>query len=403
MRPLFLCLLLSLFACQKDNLPVDQTPISVTDVAGVAQMNQILAWKIFTQEKSAKPAENVLLSPFSIQTAMLMAINGAHGKTSDELLSVMNCSGCDIQEINPLHQDLTTLLTQQSGQPQVTVANHYFYDADRIAVKSPFLEAINTYYNCDASNLSFQNEVLALNQINGWVKSNTQQKIDAILDRITSDDVAFLINALHFKADWAIGFDEELTASLPFTKEDGQQVTVDFVNADRDFAFVQNQVHNMVDIPFQDSTYSLSFIQPAATNKDVDWALTMDDVIYKSLLDQLTVDRAMVFFPRLKLAYENDLIQSLKNLGVQDAFSDRDADFTLMGTANQNIFINQIKHKAILEVDEHGAEGAAVTSIGFGITSAPPTIKFDRPFILVLRHIATQTPLFIGYVADPAF
>ncbi len=403
MRLLTLCLFICLFACQKDTLPVDQTPISVADVAAVAQMNQTLAWKIFTQEKLAKPGENVLLSPFSIHTALLQATNGAQGKTADELLSVMNCSGCDIQEINPLHQDLTTLLTQQSGQPQVTVANHYFYDASRMTVKGPFLDALHSFYQCEATSLPFENEAETLKQINGWVKANTQQKIDAILDRVTPLDVAFLINALHFKADWAIGFSEELTVPLTFTKEDGQQVTVEFVNADRDFAFVQNQDYNLVDIPFQDSTYSISFIQPSASNQEVDWAITMDGIQYTSLLDQVDVDRAMVFFPRLKLAYENDLIQSLKNLGVQDAFSDRNADFTLMGTANQNIFINQIKHKTILEVDEHGAEGAAVTSIGFGVNSAPPTIKFDRPFILVLRHISTQTPLFIGYVSDPAF
>jgi serine protease inhibitor len=110
----------------------------------------------------------------------------------------------------------------------------------------------------------------------------------------------------------------------------------------------------------------------------------------------------MVFFPKLKLTYDNDLINTLKTLGVQDAFSAQLADFTDLGTASNNIFINQIKHKAVLEIDEKGAEGAAVTSIGFGVTSAPPTFWFNRPFVLVLRHIPTNTLIFTGYVANPA-
>lgn len=86
------------------------------------------------------------------------------------------------------------------------------------------------------------------------------------------------------------------------------------------------------------------------------------------------------------------------DLGVKDAFSESAADFTNMGTS----FINQIKHKAVLEVDEKGAEGAAVTSIGFALTSVPLVFRFDRPFVVVLRYIPTNALLFTGYVADPA-
>ncbi len=403
MRPILLLTLLTLSACQKSDLIVELPPVSPTEVAQVAQMSQALAWKIFKQEQLAKPDQNILLSPFSIQTALLQATNGAQGNTQDELLQVLNSNGWSIDEINPLHRDLTTLLTKQSGSPQVTLANHYFYDPSRMTVKTSFLDTLQLYYNCGKTNLAFVNEQNALAAINGWVKTNTQNKINNILDRVTDDDVAFLINALHFKADWNIGFSEELTFPNPFTLKNGQQVSANYVNADRDFAFVDDPNYRLVDIPFKDSTYSFSLIQASSTNKNPAWALSLDATTYKFLVDQLKVDRALVYFPRLKLAYENDLIKSLKNLGVNDAFSDRDADFSIMGTAPQNIFINQIKHKAILEVDEHGAEGAAVTSIGFGITSLPPVFNYDHPFVLVLRHIETNTPLFIGYVADPSF
>jgi serine protease inhibitor len=158
-----------------------------------------------------------------------------------------------------------------------------------------------------------------------------------------------------------------------------------------------------VDIPFKDSTFAVSLIQASGNNMNSNWHTTLTPSLWKNLYNGIQYSRAIVYFPKMKLTYENDLIKSLQNLGVKDAFSDRNADFTDLGTADNNIFINQIKHKSVLEIDEKGAEGAAVTSIGFGVTSIPPTFGFNKPFVLVLRHIPTNTMIFTGYIADPSF
>ncbi|MCW5921496.1 MAG: serpin family protein [Saprospiraceae bacterium] len=389
-------------ACDKGATAIIKEPIPVDKVEKIAEMNQVLGWNIFKQEQLAKPGQNVLISPFSIQTALTMATNGAQGVTLGEMLSLMGCENCAVNDLNPLHRDLTQLLSKQSGSPTLTVANRYFHDAARINVKPPFLDALSAHYSCGDQKLNFDNEQAALDQINNWVKNSTNGKIPQILERITALDVAFLINAIHFKADWATGFAPQLTTQKAFTKADGSQTQVDFVNADRDFTFAQTALFNLVDIPFKDSTFSVSFIQPTTANTDANWHLNITPSSWKGMYEAAQYGRAMVFFPKLKLAYDNDLIQSLKHLGMKAAFSDRDADFTLMGTAVKNIFINQIKHKAVLEIDEKGAEGAAVTSIGFGITSVPPTFWFNRPFVLVLRHIPTNTMVFVSYVADPS-
>ena len=399
---LALALIVAFSSCKKEADSVKKDPIPVDKVEKLAEMNYTLGWNLFKQEQLAKPGQNVLISPFSIQTALTMATNGAKGNTLAEMLDAMGCDNCAVADLNLLHRDLTTLLVEQSGHPTVTVANRYFYDNKRMTVKTPFLDVLSDHYDCGADNVNFSAEQAALDHINGWVKNSTKGKIDKILERITVDDVAFLINALHFKADWATGFDPNLTSKQPFTKADGSTITVDFVSADRDFTFAQSDQHRLVDIPFRDSTFSFSLIQPAAANTAADWHLNIAPDTWKNLYGSAQYSRAWVSFPKLKLAYNNDLISSLKHLGMQAAFSDRDADFTAMGTAAQNIFISQIKHTAVLEVDEKGAEGAAVTAIGFATTSLPPTFRYDRPFVLVLRHVPTNTILFVGFVADPA-
>ncbi len=393
------------FQCEQTvNTPADPDPVPVEEVAQVALMNQVLGWKLFNEEQRANPGENVLISPYSIQTALFMAHNGAKGVTLEEMLEAAACKGCSVSDLNARHRDLNAMLSSTAGHPRLTVANAFFYDNARITVQAPFTSAIGTSYNAASQHLNFGAEQAALQTINNWVKNNTNGKIDKILERIEALDVAFLINALHFKADWATGFDPQTTYRGPFTKADGSTIQVDYVNADRYFSVAQTANHILVDIPFKDSTYSISFILPSASNTNTAWHRSITHETWKQMYLGMTYGRTLVYFPKLKLAYKNNLIGSMEALGIRAPFDERSADFTLMGTSptGRNIFIKQIQHKAVLEVDEKGAEGAAVTSIGFGITSLPQLINFNRPFVLVLRHIPTNTMVFTGYVADPA-
>lgn len=396
-RAIIVCVCLGFLACQKDTKPNPVEPVKVEDVAKIAAMNVDFAWDIFNQELSTKPNENVLLSPWSIQTALTMAVNGAATQTLEEVLNVLRCSNCDVNSISEQHRQLSTLLTQQSGHPTVTTTNAYFYDPSRIALKAAFREKLTQSFACGFLTSDFNQEESALASVNNWVKQYTNYKIEKILDKITPLDVAFLINALHFKADWMNGFNPKQTFNSNFTRTDGSIIKRDFVTADRNFLFVKNNQFDLVDLPFKDSTYSLTLVQ--STNKSVN---NLDKATFESLLSGVKFTRAIVSFPKMKLAYEGDLINSLKKLGMNAAFSESAADFTAMGTAQKNIFINQIKHKAVLEVDEKGAEGAAVTSIGFGVTSLPPVLTFNGPYYLILRNLKTNTILFLGFVGkDP--
>ena len=374
----------------------DPPPVKVEDIAAIAAMNNKMAWDLFDRETLAKPQKNILISPFSIQTALSMANNGAGGNTLTEMLKVMYCAGCDVKTINQQHKNLTTYLTKQSGHPTLTVTNGYFYDKSRINLKEEFIKTLQADYSCGFKDENFNNERQSLDNINAWVKTQTKDKIDKILEKITPLDVAFLINALHFKADWSMGFDPAMTSKQNFKKADGTTVKQDFVSGDRSVLHAIKSGFIIADIPFKDSTYSMSLV--IQSNAGPVGKFTPN--IYSELLSALKYERALLSFPKVKLAYQTDLIPTLKSLGMKEAFNENLADFKAMGTASKNIFINQVIHKAVLEADEKGAEGAAVTAIGFGITSVPQPLMFDKPFYLVIRNIKTNTILFIGYVGE---
>lgn len=391
-------------ACEKDNDIGDDPPSDVNtgDVDPIAAGNQDLSWDLFAEILAENPDENVLISSWSIQTALNMALNGADGNTLDEMLAVLHHNGHSVEEINKMQRDLNIIMREKSGHPELTFANSFFYDDQRLSVKEGFTTSLEDSYNALIATADFNNEEASLNKINGWVKDQTKGKIDQIVDEINEYDLAFLINALYFKSDWSKGFDPDLTRDHSFQLSDGRTVEAPFMTADRNFNFSENQDYQMVDIPFRDSTFSLSLIQKRGSGAK-DWAQNLNRGIAAGLYDQLGYSRAMVSFPKFELEFETDLPEVLKKLGMMDAFSEFEANFDRLGQAliGPVIYINQMKHKAVLEIDEKGAEGAAVTSIGFGTTSAPPSFVFDQPFVVVLRHIPTNTQLFTGMIENP--
>ena len=108
--------------------------------------------------------------------------------------------------------------------------------------------------------------------------------------------------------------------------------------------------------------------------------------------------------PKFELEYEIKLNDVLKALGMGIAFDQYLADFTGINR-NGNLYIDFVKHKTYVRVDEEGTEAAAVTAVGIGVTSGGPPKNFvvDRPFAFVLRERHSGTLLFMGKIVEPVF
>jgi serpin B len=108
--------------------------------------------------------------------------------------------------------------------------------------------------------------------------------------------------------------------------------------------------------------------------------------------------------PRFRVEAAFDLIPALRQLGVNEAFSDK-ADFSGI-TMAEPLRISTVAHKAYVYVDEQGTEAAAATAVGFRALAAfrpppPVTMIVDRPFLFAIVHTTTGLPLFLGQVSRP--
>ena len=107
-----------------------------------------------------------------------------------------------------------------------------------------------------------------------------------------------------------------------------------------------------------------------------------------------------LFLPRFEMEWGRSLKEVLVAAGVEDLFDPSVADLSRLSPAS-GLYVDFVRQKTFVKVDEEGTEAAAVTGTGVGVTSAPPTFRVDRPFLFVLRERLSGTILFMGVVNDP--
>ena len=100
--------------------------------------------------------------------------------------------------------------------------------------------------------------------------------------------------------------------------------------------------------------------------------------------------------PKWELTYDRTMNDDLRALGMGIAFTGF-ADFS--GIADLPLFISRVIQKCYIRVDEAGTEAAAVTAVGIGVASMPPSFELNRPFVYAIRERFRGTILFLGVVA----
>jgi serpin B len=124
----------------------------------------------------------------------------------------------------------------------------------------------------------------------------------------------------------------------------------------------------------------------------------LDDATWESWTAGLADVSTTVLMPRFTLEYEIKLNDVLKALGMSVAFTGA-ADFSGI-VPGGGIWIDEVRHKTFVDVNEEGTEAAAVTSVLL-VESAPMEFRIDRPFIFAIRENFSGTIVFMGTIVNP--
>jgi serine protease inhibitor len=391
-----------LVGCQADlkgprdiQVPKDLTPAEARVAAASSDFGLALLRDLLPVE--AKP--NLLLSPLSTSMSLGMALNGAAGETYQAMSRALGYEGLGQEEINAAYLGLVRNLAARDGRVEFRLANAVWHKRT-FQVDPGFLQRVRDHFHATVSPLDFLDPG-APAVINGWVEEETGGRIRELIGEIDPLDRLFLLNAVYFKAPWTAPFSEHGTALRPFTRADGSEVQAATMLQDRVLRWFQDDEVQAVELLYADSAFSMVVMAPA-DGGDLDGLVAgLTTERWAGWMERFEPSRLMLMMPKFRFDYGVTLNQSLDRLGMGIAFRPREADFSRIAPVD-DLHISRVKQKSFIDVHELGTEAAAATATVISVTSMPPVIRFDRPFLFAIRERSTGTILFIGRVGDPA-
>lgn len=348
---------------------------------------------------------NLFVSPLSVAMALGMTYNGAAGTTEAAMRRTLELEGMTLPEVNDASRSLIALLRGLDPRVRFQIANSIWY-RQSFTVEQPFIDANRTYFDAEVAALDFSLPA-APQRINDWVTRQTQGLITQIVESPLPDyAMMYLINAIYFKGDWTQQFDRARTAPAAFHLVDGSTAQVPMMRSGDPIRVRAHRAADLevAELPYGGRAFAMTIVMPRdpAALDTLLAGLTAEQ--WDSWVARLDTISIQVSLPKFRLVNDLSLVAPLKALGMGIAF-DCDppemADFTRMHQP-QEACITNVKHKTYVDVNEEGTEAAAVTAVEVGVTSLPPTIVIDRPFLFAIRERLSGTIVFLGAIRNPA-
>lgn len=399
--------------------PTTKQPATESQLKQVTTFSQeaVIPYNAFSLELLRKNLKednsSRLVSPLSVLSALGMTANGANGETLREF---ENAFGMQTGELNlfmaylqygdadvALQQKFENELGIQTEMPVVHNANSLWLSSDRgFSAEQAFLDTAAQYYNAQVNTVPFDSKLP--NQVNGWVKENTDGMIDGVLDEVEPNDVAYLVNAVAFDAKWENPYEGADVRSGTFTCEDGATQTVKMMTgmerADR--CYLQDENAEGFLKPYAGGRFAFAALLPNKGIRVRDYLDTLTGEKLTAMLQKASNTPVEAKIPKFEGSYDVPLNESLMAMGIQSAFDMDAADLTRLGKSDSgdNLFISNVLHKTFISVAEQGTRAGAATIVSASGSAAPSVkprqIYLDRPFVYMLVNLETNTPLFIG-------
>lgn len=401
---------------------------------------------------AGKPG-NVVFSPFSIGSAMAMALSGARGGTRTEMAAILrhrqtseaidaenkrvlsllnsydrsaqpptcpqnmslNGERCESEPQDdrcpaPARRDgdLCVARATSPGSAKLRIANALMLVRENVPLAADYERSVRQDYDAEL----FRNA--GLDEINDWVKQKTEGKIDKILDELGKNASHVLLNAVYFNALWMQPFSKTATRDDDFSLTAVNKVRVPMMRRDATYAFVSGEGYQAISLPYSVPSLAMVVVRPN-TIDGVDrvrarLAVAGTAQLFANLRTQKPMPVALSM-PRFKTSFDADLIAPFQKLGMGKVFDAMQSDLsgiTGKPTTEVQSWIQQIKHRAVIEVTEEGTEAAGATAVVIGtraVSAGPqpviPPFRVDRPFLFYVVDEATGAILFQGRVVDP--
>lgn len=400
------------------NMLSESEPINLTPEQQVFAYdnNQFALNFLNTVNETDRSGKSFIYSPLSITYVLGMVNDAATGLTEKELEETLGFHEGGIQAVNDYCKKLIDGLPKVDDKVTLNIANAIFLNKDW-TLKQQFTQDMQTYYDAKAEALDFKAPE-TLDHINSWASEKTNGMIPTILEKVEPLIMSYLLNAIYFKADWASKFDPQNTKDETFTTENGNSSTkIPMMHQNVLINYMKNGTYSAIEMPYGNGLWNMIVMMPeeGKTADDIINHLMMFGV-YPTLYDNIDGSFDTWVFrpyevdlklPRYETSSDTDdledgLIGLMKKMGIIRAFDDGLAEIPNM--CELPVYIEMMRQKAKIKVNEEGSEAAAVTVAGVtneAMGSEPKeypkaTFHANRPFVYVIHEQSSGVILFVG-------
>jgi len=358
--------------------------------------NNGFAWDILKALNEEDGEENIFISPISISTALSMTYQGAEEGTKEEMAEVLGYAGLEDEVLRESYKEFLTYLVALDPDIELNIANSIWYREGE-AIEEEFLRVNEEVFHALVEETDFSDDGAA-DQINGWIEEATEGKIEEMLEGpIPGNVIMYLINAIYFNGDWSETFDEEQSAEEAFTSLAGETQNIMMMKRSGEVEYGEGEDYKSVRLPYGENENTAMYVILPDEETDINEFLQgVDNHKWQDIKESISATPDVELqIPRFEMEYGiKSLKEALIGLGMSEAF-DMNADFDGI---RPGIFIEEVLHKAVIEVNEQGSEAAAVTVVEMEESAAMDPLSFiaNRPFLFVIANDEADSILFMG-------
>lgn len=354
----------------------------------------------FIDRVSKAEKKDFIISPLSLQFLLGMILDGAQGQTADEICKALGYGAGEADAVNEFCQSMMKQLPSLDKRTKIRIANSIFVN-QKYPILDSYKNTVGKYYQAEVANLNFSDPAGTLKAINGWCSEKTKGLIPKVLNDVSPQAIAYLLNAMYFNSQWQEKFPKENTASENFTTSEGAVTKVQMMKDERSALYYENDDYRILQLPYGNSAFSMRVILPAEgkTLSDVTEALKSTDWYNLTHGGNFVRCEVDVWLPKFETKYEIELNKILSDMGMPATFSPK-ADFSAL--AKDAFCLSLIKQNAVIKVDEERTEAAAVSMAGLrgstGLIQPGQHIVFhaDQPFLYVIDEWGSGSIIFAG-------
>src|SRR5271170_4195834 len=356
--------------------------------AAIATAQAKLAWQLI---KDAAPGVDPTISPAGLASVFSVLSDGADAKMKNAIVKAMGFESSDaklgLAALSAARQNATT------ADAAVFVSKDLIVFAPTAQPSPIFLAGLGAlnvqYYVDDLSKME------AVKKIDGWVNDTTKGAIPEIIGQPLEKADLVALNALHFKAKWATTFDPKATIETPFTSADKKSDKVMMMRLpEAQQSFRQEKDLIAVDLPFAGDRFSLIVVTSTKAPKT---AKEFSEAATWLSGEGFAPHKGDISLPRFSLQASSSLLPTLEKAGLGDGLKSP----TALAAFGAGAKLTQVAQRAMIDVDEEGAEAAAATAVIVGrsleIDDAYHMVV-DKPFLFALRDRQSGLILVAGYV-----